>query len=427
MPHRAPACYRKASLTPFFAQHWSPVPGLIAFLRLNGRLILFGYLMCLWSSFGQTFFISLFNTELRSTFGLSHGDIGSMYAMGTIASAVTLMLAGRLVDRFHLMAVTTFVFVGLAAAALAMGLVWSALALPFVFYGLRLFGQGLASHTGMTAMGRYFDAARGRAIALASLGYSTGEATLPAITVAALALLPWREVWFVAAGVSLIGLLFAMLLLKGAATRDKPSDASATAGATGRQYRLGEVLAELSFWLRLPTLMAPAFIVTGVFFHQLRLAEEKHWPLPLMAVSFTAFAAVSFLSVLVSGPLVDRISARRLLPFVLLPLMGSCLVLATLAGPLAAPGFMMLIGLTTGAYTIAGTAIWPELYGIRNLGAIKAFAQAAMVLASGLSPVLFGVLLDRGVAFAGLALGSAIFCAVASVLAGLANRLGSPA
>lgn len=398
--------------------------GLLSFLRSNGRLLAFGYLMCLWSSFGQTFFISLFNAELRAAFSLSHADIGAMYAGGTIASALTLMLAGRMVDRFPLQTVATVVLAGLAAATLAMGLIWSAFMLPVVFYGLRLFGQGLASHTGMTAMGRYFDAARGRAIAVASLGYPTGEAILPLATVAAFTLVSWRGVWFIAAGLTLAGLVLALLLLRGAAARDVPGAAPLPGmAAASRQYTLGEVLAEPGFWLRLPMLLAPAFIVTGIFFNQLHLASEKNWPVTLMAGSFSAFAGTAFLFTLVAGPLVDRFSARRLLPHVLLPLMLACVVIALAEHRAAVPAFMMLIGLTTSSYGVTGSAIWPELYGTRHLGAIKAFGQAAMVIASGLSPVLFGILIDRNVSVASLAMGCAAYCAVAALLAGAANRM----
>ena len=197
-----------------------PLTSLAHFLRHNGRLVAFGFLMCFWSSFGQTFFISLFNGELRAAFNLSHGDIGSMYAAGTIASAATLMFAGRLVDRFSLAKVTAFVLAGLSLAAAAMSLVWTAAALPFVFYALRLFGQGLSAHTGMTAMGRYFDAARGRAISLATLGYSAGEAVLPGIIVAGLAIAHWRTLWAATAVCAVAAIAISELLLRGAATHD---------------------------------------------------------------------------------------------------------------------------------------------------------------------------------------------------------------
>lgn len=403
-----------------------PLTSLAHFLRHNGRLVAFGFLMCFWSSFGQTFFISLFNGELRAAFNLSHGDIGSMYAAGTIASAATLMFAGRLVDRFSLAKVTAFVLAGLALAAAAMSLVWAAAALPFVFYALRLFGQGLSAHTGMTAMGRYFDAARGRAISLATLGYSAGEAVLPGIVVAGLAIVHWRTLWAATAVCAIVAIAVSVLLLRGAAAHEEGRATTSGKALPARQYRLGEVLSEPSLWLRLPLLLTPPFVVTGLFFHQVHLAAGKGWPMALMAGSFTLFAAASFISVLFAGPLVDRITARRLLPWALIPLTLACLMLAMTDARIAAPGFMILIGIGTGLCTIASNAIWPERYGVRHLGAIKAFAQSSMVLASGLSPVVFGLLIDRGLPFAAITVGSAAFCVVASGLAALANRLDAP-
>lgn len=408
-----------------FSLHFSgqPLTSLARFLRHNGRLIAFGFLMCFWSSFGQTFFISLFNGELRAAFNLSHGDIGSMYAAGTIASAATLMFAGRLVDRFSLARVTAFVLAGLALAATAMSLVWTAAALPFVFYGLRLFGQGLSAHTGMTAMGRHFDAARGRAISLATLGYSAGEALLPAIVVTGLALVHWRTLWAATAVCAIVAIAVSALLLRGAVSHDDGQSVASGPVSAARQYRLGDVLAEPSLWLRLPLLLAPPFVVTGLFFHQVHLATAKGWPMALMAGSFTLFAGASFVSTLFAGPLIDRVTARTLLPWVLIPLTLACLLLSVTDARLAAPAFMILIGVGTGLCTIASNAIWPERYGVRHLGAIKAFAQSSMVLASGLSPVIFGLLIDRGLPFAAITAGSALLCIAASALAATANRL----
>jgi hypothetical protein len=53
--------------------------------------LLAGALLTLVSSFGQTFFISLFAGESRKTFNLSHGDWGAIYGFGTFASAIVLI------------------------------------------------------------------------------------------------------------------------------------------------------------------------------------------------------------------------------------------------------------------------------------------------------------------------------------------------
>ena len=68
------------------------------FMRVEWRFLLFGVAMAFCSSLGQTFFISLFSSEIRSELGLSHGAFGTYYAIATTASAVTLLWLGKLAD-----------------------------------------------------------------------------------------------------------------------------------------------------------------------------------------------------------------------------------------------------------------------------------------------------------------------------------------
>ena len=68
------------------------------FMRVEWRFLLFGMAMAFCSSFGQTFFISLFSAEIRGELGLSHGAFGTYYAIGTTASAISLLWLGKLAD-----------------------------------------------------------------------------------------------------------------------------------------------------------------------------------------------------------------------------------------------------------------------------------------------------------------------------------------
>ena len=75
--------------------------GFARFLIDNARWLAAGALLTFMSGFGQTFFISIFAGEIRAEFGLSHGEWGAIYAMGTTASAVVMVWAGALADRFR--------------------------------------------------------------------------------------------------------------------------------------------------------------------------------------------------------------------------------------------------------------------------------------------------------------------------------------
>ncbi len=387
----------------------------IAFVRAHGRLLGFGLVMALSSSFGQTFFISLFGGEIRAAFGLTHGEFGTLYSLGTLASATLLVFGGRLIDRWPLALFAWTVLGGLALGCLALSAAESAAAVALAVFGLRFFGQGLSSHASLTAMARYFERERGRAVAMASLGYPIGEAIFPPLVVALLVGVPWRTLWLAAAAVLLLAALpLTIWLLKGHGARD---DALRAAGPSrARDATLGQVLRDDRFWLSMPALLAPSFISTGLVFHQVYIAATKGWPMTLMAGSFSLYALGSVGSVMLAGGLVDRFGARRLVPFFLAPLVLACLTLASSDAPYTAPAFFALLGVGAGATTAILGTLWAELYGVTHLGAIRAFAQAAMVFSTGLAPACLGILIDAGVGIDAIALGCALYCLGASAL-----------
>lgn len=389
----------------------------LPFLRANARLLAFGVLMTFCSSVGQTFFISLFSGEIRAAFALSDGAFGSLYAIATLGSAAALLWAGRLIDRLPLPVFAGTVLALLGATCLLMGAAANAVHLVAVLFGLRLFGQGLCSHSAVVAMGRYFEAQRGRAVSIATLGHTLGEASLPALAVAALALAGWPHLWS-GAGLLLIALVpLIFVLLKGQRERDAAFHQRRREGGGPDDKPLGAVLRDRGLWLRLPALLAMPFIGTGLIFHQVHLAETKGWPLSLIAGSFTVFAVCSLGMLLVAGPLVDRFGARRLLAFALAPVTLGCLALGLSDAPAVATVFMGLLGATTGLSAVLFGALWAELYGVTHLGAIRAFATSAMVFSTGIAPAVMGFFIDRGVGMEAIAFGCAIFAVLAASLA----------
>ncbi len=393
----------------------------LKFVRTHWRELLFGFAMCFLSSFGQTFFISLFGGEIKAEFALSDGEFGTIYSAGTLLSAAVLVWSGRLVDRLRLRDMAALVLGGLAAVCIAMGLLAGTAMLVAVIFGLRQFGQGLASHTGVTAVARRFAAERGRAVSLVSLGNTAGEALFPLIIVALIAIIDWRSVWLISAAVLFVTLPAVRWLI--GTGHGAPLGEAGQGGAriaTGHDHTVGEVLREPSLWFRVPAMLAPSFVFTGLIFHQVALVEAKGWDMTVWAGSYLVFALASFSAVMVSGPLIDRFSARRLLKFALSPLALSCAVLWAGTGPWTIPLFMVFMGLSAGFIHILLGTLWAELYGLSHLGAIRALGQAAMVFSTGVAPAVFGWLLDAGTTFATIAMGCVVYCAAASVLTAVA-------
>lgn len=376
--------------------------GYLTFIGANRRLLAFGFSLAFFASFGQTYFIALFSAELREAFALSQGGFGTVYALATLTSAVLMTQIGPLFDRTDLRLYSAVICAGMAGAAVVLGIVPPA-SVVFLYLAillLRLFGQGLMSHAALTAMMRYFDDARGKAIAVASLGFPAGEACFPLLAVTATAVLGWRQTWWaIAAVLAVLVVPLVLWLLRGQAGRRDRHLARMTDSRelSARDWSRREVLRDPFFYLVLPAFLAPSFINTGVFFIQVALVEAKGWSLSLFAAGFTVYAIATLLSVLTMGPLLDRLGAASLFRWILLPLAGGLLVLGTSAAPVAVFAFMIAAGLTTGAQNTAATALWAEVYGVGHLGAIQALTASLAVLASALAPAVLGLMIDAGI------------------------------
>ena len=92
----------------------------LAFISREWKFLLFGALIMFWTSPGQTYLISLFADEMRADFSLSHIELGSLYTLATLISAIILWPAGHLVDKLPL---TKFVWWICAGMALSTGVV----------------------------------------------------------------------------------------------------------------------------------------------------------------------------------------------------------------------------------------------------------------------------------------------------------------
>ncbi|MEO0402282.1 MAG: MFS transporter [Pseudomonadota bacterium] len=373
------------------------VPGLAAFLKDNSRWLGAGALLTLLSSFGQTFFISIFAAEIQAEFSLSHGAWGGIYLIGTTASAVVMIWAGGLTDRFRARTLGVWVLALLALSCLAMA--WNAYAalLPVIIFALRLTGQGMVSHIAIVAMARWFVATRGRALAVATLGFSVGEAVLPLTFVALMTVFDWRMLWVLAAGIALLGVPVLAALLRQERTPQSMAHENQSVGMGGRHWTRRETLAHPLFWFMAPALGGLSAFGTAFFFHQAYFAGLKDWSHLSLVALFPVYTVVGIGAMIASGAALDRFGTQRLIPLYQLPLVVAFLIFASAQSLLGAALGLFFFALTTGANTTLPNAFWAEFYGTQHIGSIKAMAAAVMVLGSAIGPGLTGVLIDAGV------------------------------
>jgi predicted MFS family arabinose efflux permease len=397
------------------------------FIIENRRFLAFGVLLAGLSSYGQTFLISLFGGQIRAEFGLSNGDFGMVYSVATLVSGFTLIWLGRQLDRLDLRLFTALTLLGAFLGCMTMATANGLAMLGAAFLLLRICGQGLMMHTAQTSMARYFAEGRGKAVSIATLGLPVGEGVFPAMLVTVAGAIGWRGTWGGMGAVLIVVVLpFALWLLRGHAERHErllAHERSVTTGNGGGvvEWRRRDVLRDRRFYLVLPSVLAPPFIMTALFFHQVPLAAEKGWTLQWLASCFVGFAASHIAALLLSGPLVDRVGAQRILPFYLLPLAVALLVLVNLDQRFAALAYLMLAGISIGVTGTVMGALWAELYGVKHLGAIRALAHSLMVLSTAVAPGLVGELLDAGFTMADTAAALFVWVILASVLAWFAG------
>ncbi|WP_417258523.1 MFS transporter [Celeribacter sp.] len=379
--------------------------------------MLVGFLLTLTSSYGQTYFISIFAADIRAEFGLSHGSWGAIYSIGTTASAVVMIWAGVLTDHFRVRVLAPVILVGLAIACLAMSAVPSVALLVVVIFMLRFTGQGMTSQIAMVAMARWFQATRGRALSIASLGFAFGQAMLPLIFVALMAAIGWRQSWLVAAGLAVFLIPVILWCLAQERTPKSIADSTSAIGMDGRMWTRGELLKHWLFWLCVPLLLGPPAWGTALFFQQVHLAEVKGWSLVEYVSLYPWFTITSVSATFLVGMGVDKFGAGRILPLVPLPFMIGFIVISFSTVPIIAGIGLMIVGLGMGMQGTVVGAFWAEHYGTRYIGSIKSAAAAVMVFGSAIGPGVSGYLIDFGVPFTTQMLAYALYFGLSSALA----------
>ncbi|WP_341367760.1 MFS transporter [Yoonia sp. BS5-3] len=391
-------------------------PGYLRFIRENLPFLGTGVLLSFLSSFGQTFFIAIFGGEVREAYGLSNGDWGMIYMIGTGASALVMVFAGGLADRFRVRTLGIAVILLLAGACLLMAFNATAALLPFVIFALRFTGQGMTSHVATVAMARWFVATRGRALAVAAFGFMFAEATLPLTMVWLKSFIDWRTLWMCFAGFCVLACILLHRLLRLERTPQAMSDNSQSTGMEGKHWTRSDALRHPLFWAMIPAVMSFSGFATAFWFHQAHFAEIKGWSHLALVSVFPLGTTALALSTIGYGWAIDRFGAIRLLRIYLLPLVIA-FVLHWYAPSLVWTGLaVILMGIAGGGQATLLNACWAEFYGTQHLGAIKSAAAALMVLGSAIGPGLSGWLIDIGVGFETQQLGYAAVFAFAALL-----------
>ena len=388
------------------------------FKSLSLKVIIFGFIFTFFSSFGQSFFLGLFNSSIRDTLSITQGQFGSIYASATLLSSFLLIWVGKKIDDINIFKFAFFVTLLLSFSCFFFSKISSVIFLFIAIFLMRFSGQGMMSHTATTTIARYFTKSRGKALSICWFGLSTAEFILPVLTVYLLTITRWQNIWI---SISIMVLIFlpitSLILIKKLNFSSREDISEKDLNDQGiKQWKRKEVLKDYRFYIVCLNMLAMPWIATGVFVYQSFITESKDWGTFIIAQSFMVYSILSVITLLASGFLIDKFTSRKLLIFMNIPLLFSALVLIFFDNPLTAFVFLGLIGISNGLANVLGSSTWAEIYGVKYIGSIKALTTALMVFSTAFGTVLFGFLIDKGYSIEQIALVSFVYISIPIIL-----------
>ena len=387
-------------------------------LSLNKKVLLFGIIFTFFSSFGQSFFLGLFNTSIRDTLSITQGQFGSIYASATLLSSFLLIWVGKKIDDINIFKFAFFVTLLLSFSCFSFSKISSVIFLFIAIFLMRFSGQGMMSHTATTTISRYFTKSRGKALSTCWFGLSTAEFILPVLIVYLLTITKWQNIWI---SISILVLIFLpiisyVLIKKLNFDSREEIDEEDLKDRNIKQWKRIEVLKDYRFYIVCLNMLAMPWIATGVFVYQSFITESKDWGTFVIAQSFMVYSILSVITLLASGFLIDKFTSRKLIIFMNIPLLFSVIVLIFFDNPLTAFIFLGLIGISNGLANVLGSSTWAEIYGVKYIGSIKALTTALMVFSTAFGTALFGLLIDKGYTIEQIALVSFIYIFASIIL-----------
>lgn len=388
------------------------------FKSLSLKVIIFGFIFTFFSSFGQSFFLGLFNSSIREELSITHGQFGTIYASATLLSSFFLIWVGKKIDDINIFKFAFFVIVLLSFSCFFFSKISSVFVLFVAIFFMRFSGQGMMSHTATTTISRYFSKSRGKALSTGWFGLSAAEFILPVLMIYLLAVYDWKNIWI---AISILVIIFlpiiSYLLVKNLNldSREVNKD-DKFRDDNIKQWKRIEVLKDYRFYIICANMLAMPWIATGVFVYQSFILESKNWGPYVIAQSFMAYSILSVITLFISGFLIDKFTSRKLLIYMNLPLLLAAMVLFYFNNPFSSFLFLGLIGISNGFANVLGSSTWAEIYGVKHIGSIKALTTALMVFATAFGTALFGILIDFGFSIEQISLVSVTYISISLML-----------
>ena len=400
-------------------------------LSLNKKVIIFGFIFTFFSSFGQSFFLGLFNPSIRNELNITHGQFGTIYASATICSSLVLVWFGKKIDEYKLLNYSLIVITILTLSTFFFSLINNLYFLVLGVFLMRFSGQGLMSHTSTTTISRYFEKRRGKALGVVWFGLSAAEFILPVVMVFLLTFLSWRMIWQYISLIMLISLpIIIYSTIKNLTLNSRENEnrflSKKNSYSNIKNWKRSEVILDFKFYIISLNLLAMAWIATGVFVYQSFISVSKLWDIYTIPKSFMVYSITSVLTLILSGYLVDKFSSRKVIIFANFPLLLGLILLFLFDNQIISYIFFSLMAISNGLTLVLGSSLWAEIYGVKYIGSIKALTTSLMVLLTAFGTAIFGYFIDAGLSVENISLICIIYITTTFIMLLIINKKINP-
>jgi MFS family permease len=359
---------------------WISAGSCIALIVVNGSICVF--------SFG------VFIKPLETEFGWDRASISFGLTLCALCSALTLPIAGSLMDKFGVRPVMLISIILFAAnvAAIALANVLAVFILLVAATGITGVGQGPTGY--IKSISSYFDKQRGIAIGIAVSGTGIGTALLPQYAQWLITNMGWRTA-YVGLAVVLVVIAVPSVFLFVREPEESPMARARKAGSgvavlPGLSAR--EAVLSRNFWfLVLPTILV-ATVVNGSLVHVVSLLTDRGWS-PEAAAGIMVWAGLASLAGrVVAGLLLDRVFAPYVAMLSFLVALAGVYLLASGANPTLG---VVGIGITTGAEIDVIGYMTSRYFGLRRFGQLYGYLFAVFLIGAGIGPAVMGAVHTR--------------------------------
>lgn len=357
----------------------------------NGPLLQFAY--------------GVFLRPLSAEFGVDRATLSTAVLVGFVATGLSTLFVGRLVDRFGIRAVVLPAITLFALSIAALSLSPASAFFFIAMYGVAgIFAGGQTPLPYAKAVAGSFEKHRGLALGIAMTGVGIGTILIPQLAQYLISTVGWRGA-YVGLGIAVFVLAFppVYLFLRDPIAAAKQHNGE-VAGLTGK-----EAARTPQFWSLAFIFFALVCVPAGVIAHIVPILTDQGIS-PQVATSAISAAGVALIvGRLIAGYMLDRIWAPYVtLFFILIPLVGLGLLFLPIT-PAVAVAATICVGLGLGAEVDLIAFMIARYFGFRSFGEIYGYLFAVFTFGSGIGPFFMGLSFSKtgayGTAITAMALG----------------------